>query len=149
MCCSRHVLSLRMAFPGRNRFRAIRTSGPSFIPDAKFAGSALSGWHTLGQAGWQAENGELVGKGTQGSGWLILDHSYQDTGFYAAFRCTGDCDTGVLLRMTKSANGMTGTYLSVKGHALLAENVTLGADGGIIEREKLRGCGGASPLRSS
>ena len=113
-------------------------NGASFTPDAKFAGSALSGWHTLGQAAWQAENGELVGKGTGGSGWLILDHSYQDTGFYAAFRCTGDCDTGVLLRMTKSANGMTGTYLSVKGHALLAENVTLGTDGGIIEREKLR-----------
>jgi hypothetical protein len=113
-------------------------NGASFTPDAKFAGSALSGWHTLGQAAWQAENGELVGKGTGGSGWLILDHSYQDTGFYAAFRCTGDCDTGVLLRLTKSANGMIGTYLSVKGHALLAENVTLGADGGIVEREKLR-----------
>ena len=37
----------------------------------------------------------FVGKGTAGSGWLVLDHSYQDTGFYAAFRCTGPCDTGV------------------------------------------------------
>jgi Domain of Unknown Function (DUF1080)/FG-GAP-like repeat len=117
-------------------------SGPSFIPDAKFAGSALSGWHTLGQASWQAENGELIGKGSGSGGWLILDHSYQDTGFYAAFQCTGACDTGVLLRMTKTANGMTGTYLSVKGHALQAENMTLGADGDILAHESLRAAGG-------
>ena len=69
-------------------------SGPSFVPDAKFTGSHLAGWHTLGPAEWSAENGEIVGKGTAGSGWLVLDRGYQDTGFYAAFRCTGDCDTG-------------------------------------------------------
>ncbi len=116
--------------------------GPSFVPDAKFAGSTLAGWHTLGQADWSAENGELIGKATAGGGWLVLDHSYQDTAFYAAFRCTGACDTGVLLRMTKTANGMTGTYLSIKGGGLEAENLILDVEGKVIEREQLREAGG-------
>jgi hypothetical protein len=104
--------------------------GPSFVPDSKFAGSALTGWHTLGQADWRAENGELVGKATgKGGGWLVLDHSLQDTGFYTAFRCTGTCDTGILLRMTKTADGWTGTYLSIKGSELRAENLTLNTNG--------------------
>src|ERR1700721_1520419 len=51
--------------------------GPSFVPDSKFQGSTLAGWHTLGQATWRAENGELIGRGNSGSGWLVLDHSYQ------------------------------------------------------------------------
>ncbi|HEV8493772.1 MAG TPA: hypothetical protein VGR76_15955, partial [Candidatus Angelobacter sp.] len=36
-------------------------TGPSFEPDVTFKGSSLSGWHTVGQASWRAENGELVG----------------------------------------------------------------------------------------
>jgi hypothetical protein len=117
--------------------------GPSFVPDSKFAGSALTGWHTLGQADWRAENGELVGKATgKGGGWLVLDHSLQDTGFYTAFRCTGSCDTGILLRMTKTADGWTGTYLSIKGSELRAENLTLNTNGDVVEREKLRNAAG-------
>jgi hypothetical protein len=116
--------------------------GPSFVPDAKFAGSRLAGWHRLGHAEWSAENGEIVGKGTAGSGWLVLDHSYQDTGFYTAFRCTGSCDTGVLLRMAKTADGSAGTYLSVTGSAFAAENLTLDATGTIVDRAKLRDAAG-------
>jgi Domain of Unknown Function (DUF1080)/FG-GAP-like repeat len=116
--------------------------GPSFVPDAKFAGSQLTGWHKLGQAEWSAENGEIIGKGTAGSGWLVLDHFYQDTGFYAVFRCTGSCDTGVLLRMAKTANGTTGTYLSVKGSAFAGENLTLDTTGEIVESKKLRDAAG-------
>jgi hypothetical protein len=116
--------------------------GPSFVPDSKFAGSALTGWHTLGQADWRAENGELIGKATGNAGWLVLDHSLQDTGFYTAFRCSGTCDTGVLLRMTKTADGWTGTYLSIKGSELKAENLTLNANGEVVEREKLRNAAG-------
>ena len=41
--------------------------GPSFVSDAKFEGSSLAGWQTLGQAEWSAENGELVGKATKGA----------------------------------------------------------------------------------
>src|ERR1700721_2555592 len=112
--------------------------GPSFVPDAKFQGSTLTGWHTLGQAEWRAENGELIGKGSPGSGWLVLDRSYQDTGFYAGFRCAGACDTGVLLRATKTEGGMSGTYLSIQGAPLKTERLTIDDRGNIIERKKLR-----------
>src|ERR1700739_1690733 len=61
--------------------------GPSFVPDAKFQGATLAGWHPMGQAEWRAENAELVGNGIAGPGWLGLDHSYPDTGFYSGFRC--------------------------------------------------------------
>src|SRR5580704_2347596 len=116
--------------------------GPSFVPDANFAGSQLTGWHTLGHAEWSAENGEIVGKGSAGSGWLVLDRSYQDTGFYAAFRCKGACDTGVLLRMTKTTDGMNGTYYSVKGGTVEADNLTIDATGIIVSRQKLTDAGG-------
>jgi hypothetical protein len=116
--------------------------GPSFVPDAKFSGSSLGGWKPLGQATWSAENGELVGKGTNGSGWLVLDRSYQDTGFYGAVRCEGACDTGVMLRMTKTGDGIKGTYLSIKGGDLAAENLTLDAAGNVVERKTLDNAGG-------
>ncbi len=113
-------------------------NGPSFVPNSTFQGSTLAGWHTLGGADWKAENGEITGKATGSGGWLVLDRSLQDTGFYSAFRCTGLCDTGVLLRMTKTAGGMTGTYLSIKGGELEAENLTLDAQGNVVARVKLR-----------
>ncbi len=116
--------------------------GPSFIPDAKFTGATLAGWHTLGQADWRVENGELIGKATGNGSWLVLDHSYQDTGFYAAFRCTGVCDTGILLRMTKTAAGINGTYLSIRGTEITGENLTLDAQGNIVDREKLENAAG-------
>ncbi len=116
--------------------------GPSFVPDARFTGSTLAGWHTLGQADWHVENGELIGKATGNGAWLVLDRSYQDTGFYAAFRCTGVCDTGVLLRMTKTAAGINGTYLAIQGTDMSGENLTLDAQGNIVDREKLENAGG-------
>ena len=113
--------------------------GPSFVPDSKFEGSTLSGWHKLGQADWHAENGEITGTATNSSGgWLVLDRSLQDTGFYSAFTCTGACDTGVLLRMTKTADGLKGTYLSIKGGELEAESLTLDTAGNVVERTELR-----------
>ena len=73
----------------------------NFVPDAALNGSTLAGWHTLGGADWRAEKGELVGTPKQGGGWLVLDHSYQDVGVYTQFRCTGGCETGVLLRAAR------------------------------------------------
>jgi hypothetical protein len=112
--------------------------GPSFVPDTKIDGGSLNGWQKLGAAEWKAENGELVGNGTAGDGWLVLDHSLQDVGAYAAFRCSGACETGILVRMAKSANGWTGTYLSIKGGNLGAYSLTLDDHGGVVAREKLR-----------
>lgn len=121
----------------------LHADGPTFVPDAKFEGSTLTGWHTLGQADWKAENGEIVGKGTGSGGWLLLDRSYQDTGVYTAFRCSGSCDTGVLLRAEKAPDGTTrGVFVSIKGNELDAYNLTLDASGNEIQREKLRFAGG-------
>ncbi|HTF64620.1 MAG TPA: hypothetical protein VK638_18215, partial [Edaphobacter sp.] len=70
---------------------AFATAPTVFVPDSTFKGSTLTGWHTLGQADWSARDGELIGKVKPGGsgGWLVLDKSYQDVGFFASFKCTG------------------------------------------------------------
>ena len=90
-------------------------SGPDFRPDITETGKDLVHWHTLGQADWHAENGELVGTpGAGGGGWLVFDHSYQDINFYSQYRCTGGCITGLLMRAEKTADGgMIGVYVSL------------------------------------
>ncbi len=105
----------------------IPLSGPSFVPDGGFHGSTLAGWHILGQADWRADQGEIVGKGTGsgGAGWLVLDRSFHDTGLYTSFECVGPCDTGVLLRLHPTAEGMQGTYLAIRDGDLKAYNLTL------------------------
>jgi hypothetical protein len=114
----------------------------SFVPDYLFKDSNLNGWRKLGQAGWRADGGEIVGTGNETGGWLVLDHPLQDPGFYTAFRCGSVCDLGVLLRLAKTAEGMTGTYLSFTNGDLHAENVTLDTNGDIISRKPLRDDGG-------
>jgi hypothetical protein len=115
-------------------------SGPSFHPDG--GGSTLAGWHTLGKAAWSADHGEIVGKGTGGSGWLVLDRSFQDVGLYASFQCEGSCDTGVLLRLRPTPDGMQGTFLAIKDSELKGYNLTLGKDGNPIQQKPLRSAGG-------
>ena len=121
-----------------------KTQTPSFTPDGTFQGSSLAGWHTIGQAAWSAANGVVTGDGGNGhgAGWLMLDHSFQDTGLYAQFRCQGDCDTGVLLRAHKTDKGTEGVFVSIKGEELAAYHLTLDADGKEVERNKLRLAGG-------
>lgn len=117
--------------------------GPSFHPDVTFRGSSLAGWHTLGQANWRAEDGELVGTPQSGgSGWLMLDRSYQDVGLYAEFRCTGGCETGALFRAEKTADGWKGIYVALTEPGTPSYSVTLDAQGKILTRDKLRRGGG-------
>ena len=118
--------------------------GPTFIPDTTFKGSSLSGWHVLGQADWHAQNGEVVGAVKPGGsgGWLVLDHSYQDVGFFANFRCSGGCQTGLLFRAEKTAEGLKGIYVSLNEGDVKSYRITLGADGRELQREALRSGGG-------
>ena len=117
--------------------------GPSFVPGSTFKGSSLTGWHAVGPAEWHAQNGELIGTGKPGGGgWLILDRSYQDVGFYASFRSTGDSRTGVLLRAEKTAEGMKGIYVSLNEGDVASYRVTLDAEGKELHREPLRRAGG-------
>jgi hypothetical protein len=117
--------------------------GPSFVPDGRFHGPALDGWHTLGKADWRADQGEIIGRATgDGAGWLVMDHSFQDTGLYTSFQCVGPCDTGVLLRLHQVAEGMQGIYLAIREGELKAYNLTLDSDGKEVARKELRAAGG-------
>jgi hypothetical protein len=98
----------------------------------------LKGWHTIGSANWQADKGEIVGTPNQGSGWLVLDKSFQDILFYSEYKCTGGCETGLLLRAEKTPDGgMRGVYVSLSDTTSDMENlagydVTIDAQGKIV-----------------
>jgi hypothetical protein len=118
-------------------------SGPSFHPDVTFSGSSLSGWHTIGQANWTAANGEITGKPKSADGgWLMLDHSYQDVGLFANFRCTDGCQAGALFRAEKTAEGWKGVFVSLTEPDTPSYAVTLDAQGKILTKDKLRRGGG-------
>ncbi len=114
-------------------------SGPSFIPDGA---STLAGWHTLGQASWHANQGEIVGNGTNGAGWLVLDRAFQDTGLYTAFECGGSCDAGVLLRLRSTSDGMQGSFLAITDDGLKGYSLTLDRNGNPVQQKELRSAGG-------
>jgi hypothetical protein len=117
--------------------------GPSFRPDGTVSGSSLTGWRTLGRADWKVQNGEIIGTPAPGAGgWLVLDRSFQDVGFYASFRCSGACKTGILLRAQKAAEGIKGVYFALTGEDVGGYRVTLNADGQEIRHEPLRRGGG-------
>lgn len=111
---------------------------PDFRPDTTFSGSVLTGWKPLGEAKWVAREGEITGTGT---GWLVSEKSWQDVGFFARFRCTGECKTGVLLRVQKTATGMKGIYLSLAAGDEASYAVTLDPAGKELSRTKLAGVG--------
>ena len=141
MARKRKLLAVALVLIGATPMFA---SGPSFRPDTTMDGASLKGWHTLGPADWRTQNGEIVGTPTKGTGgWLVLDHSYQDTALYAEYRCTSGCVTGVLFRAQKtSAGGLKGTYVELSDPDLPAYDVTIDAQGQILERNKLRRGGG-------
>lgn len=117
--------------------------GPSFKPDAVVKGSSLAGWHTLGQAEWKIQNGEITGtaKSSKG-GWLVLDRSLQDAGINTQFRCGEGCKTGILFRAEKTLQGMKGIYVSLTAGDVAPYRVTLDAEGQELTRERLRFIGG-------
>ena len=123
---------------------ALSDFGLSFKPDHTFKGSSLKGWHVLGDAEWQAKDGEMIGKAKANSngGWLVLDEGYQDIGFHSLFKSTGNSETAVLLRMEKINDGYRGVLLSLKKDDISSYSVLLDANGKEIKREKLRSAGG-------
>src|SRR3954470_19068428 len=73
---------------------ALSEFGLSFKPDHTFSGSSLKGWNTVGDADWQAQKGELIGKAKgSGGGWLVMDSGYQDVGFHALFKTSANSET--------------------------------------------------------
>jgi hypothetical protein len=120
---------------------------PDFKADATFAGSALTGWRTVGQASWKAEQGEIVGRAAaDGGGWLLMDKSFQDLQFFANLRCQGPCKAGVLLRAEKTPDGgMRGIYVSFTDGDFVSYRVTLDAQGRETGRTRI----GAAPAPGS
>ena len=108
MIKNRFLLSVALALISATPMFA---AGPSFHPDVTFSGSSLSGWHPLGQASWQADNGVITGKPkSPGGGWLILDHSYQDVGLFATFKCSSGCEAGALFRVGENRRRLEGSF---------------------------------------
>ena len=108
MIKNRFLLSVALAFISATPMFA---AGPSFHPDVTFSGSSLAGWRPLGQASWHADNGVITGKPeSPGGGWLMLDHSYQDVGLFATFKCSSGCEAGALFRAEKTADGWKGSF---------------------------------------
>ncbi|MDR8394086.1 DUF1080 domain-containing protein [Aliifodinibius sp. S!AR15-10] len=115
----------------------------TFVPDHTFEGSSLDGWHALGKAQWEANGGILIGRSSStNGGLLVLDQSYQDVGFRALFRCSGNCRTGVLFRLEETENGMTGIYMSLNEDDVKPYRVAIDNDGAIVSRDRLQYAGG-------
>ncbi|HKO19884.1 MAG TPA: family 16 glycoside hydrolase, partial [Acidobacteriaceae bacterium] len=134
------LLSTALTFVGATPMFA---SGPSFQPDVTFAGSSLAGWHTVGQASWRAEHGDLIATPQSGGGgWLMSNGSYQDIGLYANFRCSAGCEAGALFRAEKTADGWKGIYVALTEPDTPSYSITLDGQGKILTREKLRRGGG-------
>jgi len=109
----------------------------NFLLDVVFKGSSLTGWHKLGQADWRADNGEIIVAPKESGGWLMLDKGYQDIAFYGSFLCAGACQTGILLRAEKTADGMKGLYVSLAGGDIAGYDVLLDAQGKETSRTPL------------
>ncbi len=122
---------------------AILAASQNFRPDVVFRGSTLAGWHTLGQADWRAQDGEIIGTPRQGGGWLVLDKGYQDIAFYSSFRCSGGCKTGVLLRAQKTPEGLSGVFVSLNEGDVATYDLSLDAQGNELRRIKLSSGPGA------
>jgi len=93
-----------IAFIISGRYGAAFASGPDFYPEITVSGKSLDGWHTLGNAQWHAENGEIVGTpAASGGGWLIFNKSYQDINFYTQYRLQRRLRHGALMARGKDA----------------------------------------------
>jgi len=86
---------------------------------------------------WRADNGEIIGAPKESGGWLMLDKGYQDIAFYASFHCGSACQTGLLLRAEKTADGMKGIYVSLAGGDIGGYDVLLDAQGKETSRTPL------------
>ena len=120
-----------------------QSASKNFVPDVTFKGGDLSGWRSLGDAKWRAENGEIIATPNGGSGWLILEKSYQDVAFFSEFRCAPGCTMGLLFRAEKTADGgLKGIFVSLNAADAASYHVTLDAQGKETSRERLRPAGG-------
>ena len=116
----------------------------NFIPDWTFKGNDLKkDWTVLGQATWQAANGELIGKPTSPEGgWLVLNKGLQDFQFGADLKCSAECKAGVLVRARRQPDGgLTGIFVPYGVGETGLFTVTIDASGRETARSPLEGGG--------
>ena len=114
----------------------------NFIPDWTFKGTDLKkDWTVLGQATWQAANGELIGTPTSPEGgWLVLNKGLQDFQFGADLKCSAECKAGVLVRARRQPDGgLTGIFVPYGVGETDLFTVTLDASGRETTRSPLEG----------
>lgn len=113
----------------------------SLKPEYAFKGSTLTGWHTMGNADWKANNGVITAK-ANGTGYLISDKSFQDVSMRTLYKPDANTEIGFLFRLEKTADGWQGFMVSSKGSETGSYKVKLDAQGKEISREKLRNVSG-------
>ncbi|MEO8886047.1 MAG: FG-GAP-like repeat-containing protein [Mucilaginibacter sp.] len=114
----------------------------ALIPDYTFKGSSLSGWHTLGNADWKANNGIITVKANGSASYLIADKSFQDIHLRDLFKTDANTEVGFLFRLEKTNEGMKAIMVSIKGTEMGSYKVSLDAQGKEIKREPLPPAGG-------
>lgn len=73
---------------------------PGFVP--LFDGQGLTGWRTMGQEDWHADNGVLWTEGK--GGWLRTDRRYADFVLRLEYRVTKGAASGIFLRAAEQGN---------------------------------------------
>jgi Domain of Unknown Function (DUF1080)/FG-GAP-like repeat len=119
-------------------FAPVVAQGPHSDTTQAFNGTTLAGWQPKGAAQWRVTSGEIVGTATSGTGWLVLDKSYQDLILKFAFQCS-NCDAGVVLRNASSKPGtMSAIYVGISGQdASSLHRLTMDAEGKEVGRTQL------------
>ena len=115
--------------------------GLSFPPDYSFKGSKLTDWHSVGNANWQASNGEITVNANGGSAWLASNRSFQDVATHVLIKVAPGAEAGIMVRMEKTADGYKGILVALKENVATNYRITLDAQGKEISREQLRTAG--------
>ena len=134
LLCALAIAAVSVAAPRGARW--------NFIPDWTFKGNDLKkDWTVLGQATWQAANGELIGTPTSPEGgWLVLNKGLQDFQFGADLKCSAECKAGVLVRARRQPDGgLTGIFVPYGVGDAGLSMVTLDASGRETTRSPLEG----------
>jgi hypothetical protein len=94
----------------------------------------------MGHANWKVVDGTYTGtsSGDGSSGWLVMDHSYQNVQMFANFRTSAGGRTGVLIRGAQTPDGkFEGYFVSLAQDDLSVYRLVLDASGKELQREKL------------
>ena len=81
---------------------AAKESAPG--DELRLSDASLSGWSEVGNAGWQAENGEIWASAGGEDGMLITSRSYDNFRLTLEFKPDAEVNSGVFLRCQDAEN---------------------------------------------